>query len=194
MSSVAGTLDRAPGSLSGKAVRLCWGLVKGVAFLHKHLVAHRDIKPDNLVHDGYYCLKIIDFDVAVQLQDEDDEVDDYPGTRHWKAPEVAKKVPTYSPIKADRWSCGHVVLHLLDTIGEQDGLLRTIATTLKADDPQQRPSLLEWREWATRALPSNVVARTQKRDADVAELPDAKKPRLAEAHSAPAPSAVNKPE
>ena len=33
-------------------VQLGWGLVKGLAYLHEHKVAHRDIKPRNLVCDG----------------------------------------------------------------------------------------------------------------------------------------------
>jgi serine/threonine protein kinase len=57
-------------------VRLGWGLIKikGLAYLHKHKVAHRDIKPDNLVRDGDFNLKIIDFDMAIQVQDENTKI------------------------------------------------------------------------------------------------------------------------
>ncbi|KAG6370395.1 hypothetical protein JVT61DRAFT_12116 [Boletus reticuloceps] len=59
------------------------------------------------------------------------------------APEVEKK-PRHSPIKADRWSCGRVLLSLLDVFGKQEMSLRAFARNLMAHDPKQRPSLLEW--------------------------------------------------
>ncbi|KAH8981237.1 kinase-like domain-containing protein, partial [Lactarius hatsudake] len=91
-------------------------LIKGLAYLHKHRIAHRDIKPDNLVCDDVFRLKIIDFDIAIKVQDENTEVDKYcgldRGTEGWTAPEIGKEdgpTPMYSPIKADRWSCGRVL-------------------------------------------------------------------------------------
>ncbi|KIY47125.1 kinase-like protein, partial [Fistulina hepatica ATCC 64428] len=84
-------------------------LIKGLAYLHELCIAHRDIKPDNLLVDQDFCLKIIDFDLAIQVKDEDEEVSDHCGTKGWEAPEVKSEWPTYSPIKADRWSCGHVI-------------------------------------------------------------------------------------
>ncbi|KAH9952844.1 kinase-like domain-containing protein, partial [Russula dissimulans] len=83
-------------------------LIRGVAFLHKLCIAHRDIKPDNLLVDQEICLKIIDFDIAMQVKDEDEEVDGQCGTKHWIAPEIEEKL-MYSPIKADRWSTGRVL-------------------------------------------------------------------------------------
>ncbi|KAF8418621.1 hypothetical protein L210DRAFT_3578941 [Boletus edulis BED1] len=45
-----------------KVLQVCLGHIKGVAYLHEHLIAHRDIKPDNLVVDNNFNLKIINFD------------------------------------------------------------------------------------------------------------------------------------
>ena len=45
--------------------------------------------------DQELCLKIIDFNIAMQLKDEDEEVDDECGTKYWMAPEVEKKSTMY---------------------------------------------------------------------------------------------------
>ena len=132
--------------LKSKAVQLCLGLIKGLAYLHERCIAHRDIKPDNLVVDRDLCLKIIDFDSALQVEDEDDKVDDYCGTKYWMAPEVEERL-IYSPIKADRWSCGRALLSLLDELGKEDKHLEAFAGNLMEHNPRQRPSLLEWRSY-----------------------------------------------
>ena len=120
---------------------MLWGLIRGLAFLHKNLVAHRDVKPDNLVIDNDRCLKIIDFDVAVRLTSEDEELEGDCGTEGWKAPEMMKDGVMVSPIRCDRWACGHVVLRLLEQAGKDDVLLMQVAEELKSADPMKRPSL-----------------------------------------------------
>ncbi|KAF8258396.1 kinase-like domain-containing protein [Lactarius quietus] len=75
----------------GGRVQLGWGLIKGLAYLHDHKIAHRDIKPDNLVCDDDFTLQIIDFDLAIEVEDENTEIDEYGGTEEWTAPEVEKK-------------------------------------------------------------------------------------------------------
>jgi serine/threonine protein kinase len=142
---VADYIATAPEQLESKVIQVCWGLIKGLAHLHQLCIAHRDIKPDNLVLDQDFYLKIIDFDLAMQLKDEDEEVDDECGTEDWVAPEVEKTSTMYSPIRADRWSCGRVLLYLLDESKKDDEQLRVIGRELKVHNPDQRPSLLTWR-------------------------------------------------
>ncbi|TCD66123.1 cellular response to glucose starvation [Steccherinum ochraceum] len=129
-----------------RADQVCTGLLDGLAYLHELLIAHRDIKPGNLVVDGNFCTKIIDFDVASQLNDASDTSTRYCGTKGWTAPEVQKGTP-YSPIQADRWACGHTILFFLDKSKRKDDALRNFARDLEAADPQQRPLLrLNWRD------------------------------------------------
>ncbi len=142
MDSVADYVMVSPNELSRNLVQVCWGLIMGVGFLHRHCIAHRDIKPDNLLVDGDFCLKIIDFDIAMQVKDENEEVNDECGTERWMAPEIVEK-SMYSPIKADRWSTGLVLLYLLEGLGKEEELLVMIARNLTAHDPKQRPSMLE---------------------------------------------------
>jgi hypothetical protein len=169
--------------------QLGWGLIKGLAYLHEHNIAHLDIKPGNLVCDGDFGLKIIDFDIAIEVEDENTEIDEYCGTENWTAPEVGKKDsptrPRYSPIKADRWSCGRVIRrHIMAGIG--DSCLWKFAGQLKADDPQQRPSLPDWHEYL--GTPFSDVSHKLKNhlpqkdvvevDGECVKSPDAKRPRL----------------
>ncbi|KAI0288637.1 kinase-like domain-containing protein [Russula brevipes] len=147
-----------------EVVEVCLGLIQGVAYLHQCNIAHRDIKPDNLVVDREFCLKIIDFDVAMQVKDENEEVDNSCGTKHWMAPEVEKKL-RHSPIRADRWACGRVLQYLLGsgrTEGERPTIatLRPIADNLCAYVPKDRPSLPLLRLERSSSIPagSNVIS------------------------------------
>jgi serine/threonine protein kinase len=127
--------------LDARTDRLCMDLIQGLAFLHQHYTAHRDIKPDNLVIDTKTSLlKIIDFGCAIQLKNRDAVVFDRCGTKGWMAPEVEDESNSspYSPIRADRWSCGKTILHI---IGDTHKELLTYAMLLLAKTPEDRPAL-----------------------------------------------------
>jgi len=186
MDSVAYCVEHTLDLLSEDITRVCWGLIKGLAYLHGRRIAHRDIKPDNLLVDRDFCLKIADFDIAMQVKDEDEEVNDQCGTKDWMAPEVENKSSTYSPIKADRWSCGRVLLYLLDEFKKEERLLRVIGRELKAHDPKRRPSLLEWKRWSDvasvrktdKGKASRPMDDTMAVDGEDVQPSKAKKPRL----------------
>jgi hypothetical protein len=57
-------------------------------------------------------------------------------------PEVEKEL-RHSPIRADRWACGRVLLYLLDKFRKKDKRLRAFARNLGAYNPKEWPSLLE---------------------------------------------------
>ena len=170
------------GDVAGR-VRLGCGLVKGLGYLHEHKIAHRDIKPVNLVCDKDYELKIIDFDLAIEVQDENTKIVEYCGTEGWTAPEVGtQRGPAlmYSPIKADRWSCGRVLLHHI-MVGIEDHLLLKIAGQLMTQNPRLRPSLLECHKLLVSPISKITDVRNGRYEEDGGEdvkPPDAKKPRL----------------
>ncbi|KAJ8518011.1 hypothetical protein ONZ45_g4860 [Pleurotus djamor] len=141
--SLARYIDQYPKQLSEHASSICGELVAAVAYLHRHGIAHRDIKPDNCLIDDSSSLILSDFDIARRVVDEAEEVTDYCGTKGWIAPEIEQRTRKYSPIKADRWSCGRVILCVLDRSTSQNDLLRAVATKLMRISPNERPSLAD---------------------------------------------------
>ncbi|KAJ2922906.1 hypothetical protein H1R20_g14164, partial [Candolleomyces eurysporus] len=135
-------------SLRNKIEQWCRGLVDGVAYLHARKIAHLDIKPDNLVYDIDGQLKIIDFDCAKRLEDEEEEIIGYRGTPGWTAPEMGEADGmklSYNAIRADRWSSG-LVLKLFLRSSAPGSLLTfsALAERLTVRNPSERPSLVEW--------------------------------------------------
>ncbi|KAH9047197.1 hypothetical protein EDB84DRAFT_1434998 [Lactarius hengduanensis] len=129
-----------------------------------------------------FRLQTIDIGVAIEVQDENTEVDEYRDTKGWAALEMGEEDgPTPIPIKVDRWSDGRV----------GDNRLSEFAEQLMANDPQQRPLLKCYLNGTSGPLYRSVVANAlvdcgkdpQPRQDMVEEsmkLPDAKKPRLAD--------------
>ncbi|KAH9964012.1 kinase-like domain-containing protein, partial [Russula compacta] len=97
----------------------------GLACLHEHGVAHLDIKPGNLVHTDDCRLPIIDFGSAVRVGSEDDTAKGIYGTPGWVAPEILER-GVFSPLRADRWSCGKVLFSFLEERRTVDGDLRDL--------------------------------------------------------------------
>ncbi|KAJ8509387.1 hypothetical protein ONZ45_g8431 [Pleurotus djamor] len=134
-----------PDYLSPHASSICESLVQVISHLHALNIAHQDIKPDNILLTDDFALKLIDFGFAIEVRDENDQVRDLTGTKGWNPPEIEEGWPKHSPIKADRWACGNVVLYILDTC-KIDGPhgLRSFATQLTSKSPEDRPPVSRW--------------------------------------------------
>ncbi|KAI6013560.1 kinase-like domain-containing protein, partial [Pisolithus marmoratus] len=79
------------------------------AFMHAQLVAHMDLKPENIIipsHGGR--LSIIDFSSSIRLKNEKQKFRGVTGTKGYIAPEV-ERGNAYKPIQADLWSCGRTL-------------------------------------------------------------------------------------
>ncbi|KAH8999746.1 kinase-like domain-containing protein [Lactarius akahatsu] len=148
--------------------------LEGVAFLHKHGVAHLDLKPGNvLVHGSSSsllpCLSIIDFGLLVIAESEETLVEGYCGTPSWAALEVRESAEKYSAILADRWSCGKVLKYFVDSlpIGSASAF-EPICTRLLSSVPGERPSLSAVLQ-VLRCTPDPYRVRAEKRGSEVDE-------------------------
>ena len=145
-SSLDGFLSASPTT----ADSLWYQFLEGVGFLHNHGIAHLDLKPGNVLVgfpgvSSLPRLSIIDFGISVRVKSEATKVQGYRGTPSWSAPEVGTEngpVMSYSPILADRWSCGQVLRHIrsFHQIDDASAFLSTQNQLLRSD-PSARPSL-----------------------------------------------------
>jgi serine/threonine protein kinase len=85
-------------------------IIKGVAYLHKNSVVHRDIKLDNILLDHSLHPKLCDFGIS-SLVVSGQRIFDTGGTPAYLAPEVIRAEGKVGP-KSDMWSLG-VLLYLL---------------------------------------------------------------------------------
>jgi len=116
--------------------------LEGVRFLHHNLVAHLDLKPDNVVIGANNRLRIIDFNVSVRVPLLESQIEGYQGTKGWVAPEVEQNADAgYQPIRADLWATGQVMRYLARRLPAHRSELELLADQLQNSEPQQRPLL-----------------------------------------------------
>ncbi|RLN59889.1 hypothetical protein BBP00_00006268 [Phytophthora kernoviae] len=89
-------------------------LVEGLAYLHEHLVIHRDLKLGNLFLTSDMRLKIGDFGLATRLDNPEDRKRTMCGTPNYIAPEIlsGQRGDGHS-FEVDIWSTGVVMYTLL---------------------------------------------------------------------------------
>lgn len=87
-------------------------IMLGLKEIHAQGIAHRDIKPQNILLDANYCIKITDFGLSKIMEDAADALmkTTWVGTRGYQAPELLKHKPYTNA--CDIFSCG-VVLFIL---------------------------------------------------------------------------------
>ena len=85
-------------------------LVSALRFCHRNGVAHRDLKPQNLLLDGDGNLKVSDFGLsALPEQLKNGLLHTACGTPAYTAPEILRQSGGYDGSKADAWSCGLIL-------------------------------------------------------------------------------------
>ena len=170
------------GMFRSKAMDFSRQLIEGVTFLHRHNIAHLDIKPQNVLalRDQLF---IIDFDISVLVDGPDALIDRWCGTPRWMAPEIGHQDGPkcwYSPIRADLWSCGLVLRYLASKGNTKENPFEALARQLLNKSPWLRP-LLNMESSVVQARPlKDLNGRLERR----LELPhDAKRPAISTIHT-----------
>ena len=86
-------------------------LINGVDYMHKKGVAHRDLKPENLLLTVNKILKIIDFGLSHEY-DENSLLKTKCGSPSYAAPEIIRG-KLYDGFKTDIWCCGIILYAML---------------------------------------------------------------------------------
>ncbi|XP_058079437.1 G-type lectin S-receptor-like serine/threonine-protein kinase LECRK2 [Magnolia sinica] len=96
-------------------VRIALDVARGIFYLHEECephIIHCDIKPQNILMDGFWTAKISDFGLAKLLMpDQTRTFTGVRGTRGYLAPEWQKNTPI--SLKADVYSYGIVLLEII---------------------------------------------------------------------------------
>lgn len=82
-------------------------IILGIEYLHACLIAHRDLKPDNILISGDYYLKITDFGVSKKIPDRSYSCC---GTALYQAPEITEHRGHGK--SADWWSLGILLFEI----------------------------------------------------------------------------------
>jgi eukaryotic-like serine/threonine-protein kinase len=141
---------------AGRAARLdaFEAVCEAVAYAHRNLVIHADIKPSNVLMTGEGRVQLLDFGIARLIVDldTDESGDPYPLTKGYAAPE--RGVGVAPTIASDVFSLGVLLLGMLGhampgaevvvvpgtrlPAGLIDGDLAAIAARALAENPQNR--------------------------------------------------------
>lgn len=112
-SSLAHFIDKYPCSTIPHSQIKCITkhMLRGLDYLHKNYVIHRDIKPQNLMISTSGVLKIIDFDLSRRYTDSNKKMSPDVITRWYQPPEILLESPVYgTPV--DLWSAGCILAEL----------------------------------------------------------------------------------
>lgn len=118
-------------------------LLEGVTFLHSKRVAHMDLKACHVLVDDLARLWIVDYDLSTILEDDEERVTGFRGTKGCTAPEVGRKA--YSPLLADVWALGKIVGELCSLCPDHKDrdFLLSLGKNMMKKEPLKRLRLQE---------------------------------------------------
>ncbi|XP_011329707.1 serine/threonine-protein kinase 10 isoform X2 [Ooceraea biroi] len=120
---------------------ICQHMTKGLAFLHKSKVIHRDLKAGNVLLTMAGGVKIADFGVSAKNKHTLQKHDTFIGTPYWMAPEVVL-CETFRDnpydFKVDIWSLGITLIEFaqMEPPNHEMSPMRVLLKIQKSDPPR----------------------------------------------------------
>jgi len=115
-----------------QAAHILRQMVDAIATLTTSGVAHRDLKPDNImINPDNLNIKLIDFGLGQTIEGEGAKDSSYRGTPIYMAPEVLKENKGYNVIKSELWSVGVIVYELMTGV-QPFGHIKTVEILARA--------------------------------------------------------------
>ncbi|XP_011882386.1 PREDICTED: serine/threonine-protein kinase 10-A isoform X2 [Vollenhovia emeryi] len=120
---------------------ICQHMTKGLAFLHKSKVVHRDLKAGNVLLTMAGGVKIADFGVSAKNKHTLQKHDTFIGTPYWMAPEVVL-CETFRDnpydFKVDIWSLGVTLIEFaqMEPPNHEMSPMRVLLKIQKGDPPK----------------------------------------------------------
>lgn len=89
-------------------------IIEALSFCHSRNIAHRDIKPGNVLLDRFGRIKLADFGISMQNAN-GGLVTQLSGTQEYNAPELIQKIP-HDPFLADIWALGVLFAYMANGV------------------------------------------------------------------------------
>jgi serine/threonine protein kinase len=113
-------------------------ILNGLDYLHnERVIVHNDIKPDNILVDDQYEIKICDFGLSKKLIQKDQKRRVEIGTLAYMAPEQFTEPPCYG-IEVDIWSLGIVIYEMANKMTPYRGVGKEKLASVVRDGPPPR--------------------------------------------------------
>lgn len=131
----------------------------GLNYLHKNFIAHRDLKPPNLMITREGSLKIIDFGLSRRITRQKQATTPNVITRWYQPPEILLQAPNYG-LEVDLWSAGCILAELM----KRKPLLPGASEIQQINmiiDLIGTPSTRTWPELAQCGIPKTINLKNQ---------------------------------
>ncbi len=142
-----------------KAIDLMLGILNGLVHLHSHKIAHRDLKPQNILLHGEIP-RIADFGIS-RIAEGSFYSTSVLGTPLYMSPEAFRK---RTSLKTDIWSAGIIFYEMLTgSYPFYDEDIFVLIDAIKSDEPKALPENVppELRQIVEKALQKNFDKRFQ---------------------------------
>lgn len=121
-------------------------LLSALTFMHDWDIAHWDIKPQNILLDRYFNVKLSDFGVSQLILSENKLVTKRVGTEGFMAPELEPlpRVDEYDPKASDIYALGATLLYITCGVRSFQKLFSENSTTSSGDICQKENQDLDY--------------------------------------------------